>query len=60
MLTNHSKDRFDCAELKDDFDTVILWENGAFGMPKKIIGINDLKLVFLDKKVTFILKFHSC
>ena len=39
-----TEDRFDCAELKDDFDAVILWENGAFGMPKKIIGINDLKI----------------
>ena len=37
-------DKFDCVELKNDFDAIVLWENSPFGMPKKIIGINDLKI----------------
>ena len=37
-------DKFDCVELKDDFDAVLLWENTPGGMPKKIIGINDIKI----------------
>ena len=40
-------DKFDCTELKDDFDAVLLWENTPFGMPKKIIGINALKIPIL-------------
>ena len=42
-----TEDKFDCAELKDDFDAVLLYENTPFGMPKKIIGINDLKIPIL-------------
>ena len=42
-----TENTFDCAELKDDFDAVLLWENTPFGMPEKIIGINDLKIPIL-------------
>ena len=34
---------FDASILKNKFDVILLWVNFKFGMPEKILGINDFK-----------------
>ena len=33
IITN---DIFDCKELEEKFDAILLWENSPFGMPKEL------------------------
>jgi hypothetical protein len=42
-------DVFDCTELGTKFDAVLLWENSPFGMPKELIGIENLKIPIIAK-----------
>ena len=35
---------FDASILKDKFDIILLWKNFDFGMPKEIIGIQELDI----------------
>ena len=42
-----TKDVFDASILKDKFDIILLWQNNEFGMPKEIIGIQDLDIPVL-------------
>ena len=44
-----SKDSFDARILKDRFDIVLLWQNYEFGMPKNIIGIDDLDIPVISR-----------
>ena len=42
-------DIFDFKTIKDDFDAVVLWENSEFGMPKKIINIENNKIPIISR-----------
>ena len=42
-----TKDVFDASILKNKFDIILLWQNNEFGMPKEIIGIQDLDIPVL-------------
>ncbi len=35
---------FDAKILKNKFDIILLWSNSSYGMPKEILGINDLDI----------------
>ena len=35
---------FDASVLKDKFDIILLWQNTEFGMPKELIGIQELDI----------------
>ena len=35
---------FDASVLKDKFDIILLWQNTEFGMPKELIGIEELDI----------------
>jgi len=37
-------DIFDASILKNKFDIILLWENRTFGMPKEILGIQELDI----------------
>jgi hypothetical protein len=39
-----TKEIFDATVLKDKFDIILLWQNTEFGMPKEILGIQDLDI----------------
>ena len=34
---------FDASVLKDKFDVILLWQNTEFGMPKELIGIQEIR-----------------
>ncbi len=42
-------DVFDCSKLKGKFDSVLLWENSPFGMPKELRGIKDLEIPIISR-----------
>jgi hypothetical protein len=49
-ITNFpTKDSFDARILKDKFDIILLWQNNEFGMPKNIIGIDDLNIPVISR-----------
>ena len=39
-----TKEIFDASVLKDKFDVILLWQNTEFGMPKEILGIQELDI----------------
>ena len=39
-----TKEIFDASILKDNFDIILLWQNTEFGMPKEILGIQELDI----------------
>jgi len=39
-----TKEIFDASILKDKFDIILLWQNTEFGMPKEILGIQELDI----------------
>ena len=39
-----TKEIFDASILKDNFDIILLWQNTEFGMPKEILGIEELDI----------------
>lgn len=39
-----TNDIFDASILKNKFDIILLWSNHSWGMPKEIIGIQDVKI----------------
>lgn len=57
-------DRFDASVLRDKFDIILLWHNNEFGMPKEILGIQDLDIPVIaratdPKDVPKSIKFHK-
>jgi len=42
-------DVFDATILKDKFDIILLWVNFNFGMPKKIVGIDELDIPVISR-----------
>jgi hypothetical protein len=42
-------DIFDASILKDKFDVILLWENSDFGMPKELLGIQELDIPIVTK-----------
>jgi len=42
-------DVFDAKVLTDNFDIILLWENSEFGMPDKLIGLDELNLPVITK-----------
>ena len=40
---------FDASILKDSFDIILLWVNFKFGMPQKILGINELDIPVISR-----------
>jgi len=39
-----TKEIFDASILRDKFDIILLWQNTEFGMPKEILGIQELDI----------------
>ena len=42
-------DIFDTSILKNKFDIILLWENSEFGMPKQLLGVQDLDIPVISK-----------
>tara|TARA_A100001037_G_C15005849_1_gene569334 strand:+ start:55 stop:1026 length:972 start_codon:yes stop_codon:yes gene_type:complete len=40
----HGEEEFDTTVLRDNFDIILLWSNCTFGMPKELIGIQELDI----------------
>ncbi len=40
---------FDASILKNKFDVILLWVNFKFGMPEKILGINELDIPVISR-----------
>ena len=40
----HGEEEFDTTVLRDNFDMILLWSNCTFGMPKELIGLQELDI----------------
>jgi hypothetical protein len=57
-------DIFDASVLRSGYDIILLWHNNEFGMPKQIIGIQDLEIPVIarstdPKDVSKSIQFHE-
>ena len=44
-----TESKFDLSKLKDNTDVILLWENSFFGMPKELVGIQDLEIPVISR-----------
>ncbi len=44
-----TESKCDLSKLKDNTDVILLWENSFFGMPKELVGIQDLEIPVISR-----------